>query len=288
MLGSIKQLGVIKDLSRAGIVYTVDDGVNHGLVLTCAVDASYTPVIGDIVAIHNQKAYKIDATDLDLKGDVAFGVVRDLSTSRDGGVAAAAGAGFVGVQFTGIADVLYGGTIAVGDAVKYVSGEVDVVTSVIGDPGVVGVAVEAGVDTDIKQINLLGGMKALGSGIFSVSQVTALADYTDGGTTSGTLETGMVIPKYAHVIQALVTDVTGFIGDTSAAMEIGDGTDADRYNSATDPDVFTTAAMVVCGAPQGDAFHTAEKTITLTITTAADFTSVTAGAVTVTVFFFLA
>ena len=111
------------------------------------------------------------------------------------------------------------------------------------------------------------------------------ADFTDGGSTSGTYEYTTDIPKGAVVTRTLITDVTGFAGDTSAVITIGDGTDEDRYNTGT-PDVFTTATDIDAGVVSGTAYHAAAATPTLTVTSGSDFGAVTAGSVTVTIFYY--
>jgi hypothetical protein len=106
------------------------------------------------------------------------------------------------------------------------------------------------------------------------------AQFTDGGATAGTYTIKSSIPVGAYFLAAVVTNVTGFIGDTSAALTIGDGTDVDRYNTGT-PTVFTTANTAVTGIPSGVRDHAAAISPVLTVTSAADFTNVTAGALTV-------
>jgi len=122
--------------------------------------------------------------------------------------------------------------------------------------------------------------------LVKLTETVAFGDFTDGGATVGTFDlTVGTIPAGAYFLGASVTAVTGFAGDTSAALTIGDGTDVDRYNTST-VDVFTTAANgVAAGAPSGVRYHDAAKTVKLTITTAADFTSVSAGSVTVELFY---
>jgi len=85
----------------------------------------------------------------------------------------------------------------------------------------------------------------------------------------------------------MITDVTGFAGDTSATITIGDGTDADRYNTGT-PSVFATATDIDAGAVSGTAYHAAAATPTLIVTSGSDFGAVTAGSVTITIFYYLA
>lgn len=110
-------------------------------------------------------------------------------------------------------------------------------------------------------------------------------DFTDGGATVGTLDLSDSIPIGAYFVRSFVVNVTGFAGDTSAALTIGDGTDADRYNTGA-IDVFTTVDVLDCGNPAGTVYHATAKTPKLTITTAADFTSVTAGQLTVKLFYY--
>lgn len=113
-------------------------------------------------------------------------------------------------------------------------------------------------------------------------ETVALADFTDGGSTAGTVTLGLNIPAGAIVKQAYIDAVTGFAGDTSAAATIGDGTDADRYNTGT-PNVFATADHISAGAVSGTAYHAAAKDVVVTVASATDFGLVTAGQMTITV-----
>lgn len=120
--------------------------------------------------------------------------------------------------------------------------------------------------------------------LVTYQETFAFGDMTDS-TTTGTLALSTTIPKGAIFVQSFIDAVTGFAGDTSAAITIGDGSDVDRYNTAT-PDVFSTVDHLSAGAPSGTAFHSADKTPTVVITTAADFTSVTAGSATITLMYY--
>jgi hypothetical protein len=133
------------------------------------------------------------------------------------------------------------------------------------------------------ELNTLAG----GTAIKMFTETVAFDDFTDGGSTVGTYDiTAGTIPAGATFLFAALTAVTGFAGDTSAALIIGDGDDTDRYNTST-IDVFSTAADgISCGAPSGVQYHDTEATITLTVTTNADFTSVSAGSLTL-VFYYL-
>lgn len=115
-----------------------------------------------------------------------------------------------------------------------------------------------------------------------LEETVAYSAFTDGGSTSGTydLTTG-TIPAGAFVLGAYLTALTGFTGDTSAVLTVGDGTDVDRYNTGT-PSVFTTSATGLdLGVPSGAEYHAAAATVTLTVTSNADFTSVSAGSLTI-------
>jgi hypothetical protein len=112
------------------------------------------------------------------------------------------------------------------------------------------------------------------------------SQFTDGGAAVGTYQLKQTLPIGASVIQALVTSVSAFLGDTSAVLTIGDGSDVDRYNTGT-PSVFAAANMITTGVPSGTKEHTAAVNPTLTITSAADFTNVTAGALTVRIVYMI-
>ena len=123
------------------------------------------------------------------------------------------------------------------------------------------------------------------AGVSEISETIAFGDFTDGGGTSGTFALTAQIPAGALVIGALLTSLVGFTGDTSAVVTIGDGSDVDRYNTGT-PNVFVTAAGGIdLGARSGVDFHDAAKTVTVTVTSAADFGAIVAGSMKVAIFY---
>ncbi len=130
-------------------------------------------------------------------------------------------------------------------------------------------------------LSVVGGVSvAAASGVTTVgplvklTETVGIADFTDNTDTTGTYElTVGTIPAGATFLFAALTAVTEFAGDTSAVITIGDGTDVDRYHTGT-PNVFVTAAAgVAVGSPSGTLYHAAEKTVTLIVTTNADFTT---------------
>lgn len=111
------------------------------------------------------------------------------------------------------------------------------------------------------------------------------ADFTDGGSTSGTYTMNQSIPAGAFVLRAVLENVVGFTGNVSATLAIGDGTDDDRYNVASDFNVFADAVAIDGGAPSGTQIHVAAKTPVITVTSNSDFTAVSGGAATVKIFY---
>jgi hypothetical protein len=110
----------------------------------------------------------------------------------------------------------------------------------------------------------------------TLTQRISVANFTDGGSTAGTLDLTPQLPVGAFILGSSVRGVVGFAGDTTAVLTIGDGSDVDRYNTSTF-NVFSTAdipALVLTqNAPSGNRGHSAAQTVTITVTTSADFTS---------------
>ena len=106
-----------------------------------------------------------------------------------------------------------------------------------------------------------------------LTQTVKVSEFTDGGGTSGTFVLTPTIPVGAYVLNTTLIYVTGFAGDVSATITVGDGSDVDRYNTGT-PSVFSTVAQLAMGVPSGTKEHATAATITLTITSNSDFTLV--------------
>jgi hypothetical protein len=122
-------------------------------------------------------------------------------------------------------------------------------------------------------------------GLHCITQTVLFSQFTDGGSTAGTFVLTETIPINAFVIQTTLINLTGFTGDTSAVIVVGDGSDVDRYNTGT-PSVFTTVAGLAMGVPSGVKDHlTAGATVTITVTSAADFTAVVAGQFTIRIYY---
>lgn len=135
---------------------------------------------------------------------------------------------------------------------------------------------------------LVDGLEQGSAGILrKITQTVSYNEFTDGGGASGTLVLDEAIPAGATVLFSAVTNIVGFAGNVSAVLTIGDGTDADRYNTGT-PSVFASATNgIAVGAPSGVAYHAAEKDVTLTVTSSSDFGAVSAGQLTVSIYYLM-
>lgn len=109
------------------------------------------------------------------------------------------------------------------------------------------------------------------------------SDFTDGGGAAGTYQVGFTLPVGFFVEYCVAADVTGFTGDVSAAITVGDGSDVDRYNAGT-PSVFTTIDGLYLGVPSGTRVIATENRPTLTVTSGSDWGSVAAGTLTIRVY----
>jgi hypothetical protein len=108
------------------------------------------------------------------------------------------------------------------------------------------------------------------------------SDFTDGGAAVGTYTCKFELPVGFWIQTCMLTNVTGFTNDTSAVIQVGDGSDVDRLNTGT-PSIFASLAIVDLGAPSGTKGIATAFKPKLTVTTNADFTSVNAGALTLNV-----
>lgn len=104
------------------------------------------------------------------------------------------------------------------------------------------------------------------------------ADFTDNTDATGTIDTGIDIPADSVLLGFELVVTEGFTGDTSAVADLGDGTDADLFNGANQPNVLSAASVGV-GADPAASVVTADTDLHLTVEGGADWGSVTAGKV---------
>jgi hypothetical protein len=114
---------------------------------------------------------------------------------------------------------------------------------------------------------------------FTVS-VDAL-EFTNGGGASGTYTCALAIPQGARILGIRVQVPIGF-NDGDCTLQVGDGTDVDRYMTGTVDIADDAATGVDAGLPSGVLFHATAINPVLTATQASDWDFVTDGRVIVT------
>jgi len=121
-------------------------------------------------------------------------------------------------------------------------------------------------------------------GVHVIQERVLYSQFTDGTDQTGSyILTNGTIPAGATVLNCNVFDVTGFAGDTTCTLTVGDNAgspDVDRYNTGT-PSIFASATAVPMGAPSGTAYHSAAVSVKLIATAGTDWGAVTAGALTI-------
>jgi hypothetical protein len=142
--------------------------------------------------------------------------------------------------------------------------------------------------------NLEGERSGVGMSFRKVAQRVSYADFTDGGTTDGTLVLDNTIPAGSFVIGTKVKVETAFDGgsNSTAVLDIGDGSDADIFSYTTHN--LATAAdnlVEVCdpystaGSETGIVPIASETSITLTATVDSDWTTLDQGQALIEIFY---
>lgn len=114
----------------------------------------------------------------------------------------------------------------------------------------------------------------------TISQYITNSQFTDGGSTTGTKALNASIPDGALFLRTFLMNVSDATGVSTLTIQVGDGTDVDRYTTGT-PSVASAASIINPGAPSGTVVHTAAKTPTVTLTEDSDFGDLTAWSATV-------
>jgi len=143
-----------------------------------------------------------------------------------------------------------------------------------------------------KKVNLDLERSPVGVSIRKVGQWVDYSDFIDGAGVSGTLALSKVIPAGSFVFGSKVKVVTGFTGDTTAVLDIGDGSDDDLFSQTTH-NILAAASNLVegadgaaAGSERGIVPIASDATVTLTVTGASDFSLISAGRMYVEVFYF--
>ena len=102
------------------------------------------------------------------------------------------------------------------------------------------------------------------------------SDFTDNTDATGTYTSTIVLPVDFFISRCVLVNLTGFTGDTSAAITVGDGSDVDRLHAGT-PSVLASLAALELGVPAGTACVATAFSPVCIVTGGADFTSISAG-----------
>ena len=148
-----------------------------------------------------------------------------------------------------------------------------------------GKSVIAAADTDTTaRVKLAGAGTTNGSNVETIRQTVALADFTDGGAADGHVDLAEQIPAGAIVFGAELDVTTAFAGGTTPTGKVGSNTSPDQFsaNNAMAVDAIAKVGSEAPDAP-GNAYVSSATTVRVTITDSADFTTLTAGQMTVTV-----
>jgi len=111
--------------------------------------------------------------------------------------------------------------------------------------------------------------------ITTISKVCTVADFTDGGSTSGYIDFSELLPSGAIPIAWKAVVTGAFKGDTSATISVGVSGDTDRFSADTSQSVFAagTVGSFVLAADALDGIASVQ-TPRVTVTSATDFTTV--------------
>jgi hypothetical protein len=120
----------------------------------------------------------------------------------------------------------------------------------------------------------------------SIAQVVDHSEFADGGGASGTITLDEQLPANALVVAWTAVVSEGFAGDTTAVAKVGTTGDDDRFSAQTTGSVLNTGT-VGSGPLAADVLDgvAAAQNLVVTVTGGADWGNITAGTMTVTVFY---
>lgn len=147
------------------------------------------------------------------------------------------------------------------------------------DPSTEATVLSAAGDAEaVTAVNAAGRVKTL------VSQALAFGDFTDNTDATGFIDFATDLPAKCIVLGWKAVVSAGFTGDTSAVLEVGESGATSRFSAVTSKACFaagTVQSASVAATSECDAATTPR----VTVTSAADFTSVAAGAMVVTIYY---
>jgi len=119
-----------------------------------------------------------------------------------------------------------------------------------------------------------------------ISQTVAIGDFTDNTDATGYVDLTPTLPAGAMPLGCKFVVATGFTGDTTAVVQAGVAGDLDRFTADTAQSVLAAATVgsLAIAADACDGINAA-ATVRVTVTGAADFGNISAGQMTVYVYF---
>lgn len=122
--------------------------------------------------------------------------------------------------------------------------------------------------------------------IHCLAETLLIGGFTDNTNTTGYKDFATTLPSGAQVLGWQADVRTGFTGDTTAVVQVGVSGNLDRFSALTTNSVLA-AGVVGCQAPGAtdNTYLTAATTVRVTVTGAADFTSISAGEMDIRVFY---
>ena len=183
--------------------------------------------------------------------------------------------------------------VAVGDKLYYVDADVDDGTGFLSKKVTgyfAGIALEVVPTGTTVTINVRIG-SAIGLGDASLprvsvtSQSVAFGDFTDNTDATGFVDLTTALPAGAIPIGTKFVVSTGFTGDTTAIVQAGVAGTLDMFTENTDQSVLAAATVGSTPTPDCADGMNAAKTIRVTVTGGADFTSISAGVMVVYVYY---
>jgi len=117
-----------------------------------------------------------------------------------------------------------------------------------------------------------------------VSQSLEFGTFTDNTNTTGYIDITTDLPALAVPVAWKAVVATGFAGDTTAVMQVGITGDLDKFSGVV-TSACLAAGTVGAMAQTDVALSSADQTIRVTVTGAADFGSITAGSMIVTLYY---
>lgn len=120
-----------------------------------------------------------------------------------------------------------------------------------------------------------------------ITETVAFGDFTDNTDTTGYVDLSEDLPAGAIPLGWKAVVATGFTGDTTAVIQVGVSGDLDRFSAVTDQSVLAAATKGASALGQSDCLDgiAAAQTPRVTVTGGADFGSITAGEMTVSLYY---